>query len=643
MARFRPTYDPNKTLLELLTPDELRLNGYPGDRYGVAWEEVADFRANALEMFGTPGWIEHVPNPRDSTLNGMMRYLTGEVLWGYQLVPIYCPIREIQILGARGTGKTMWFGLVGGLWTAMNPGNNWLHTAPSKDQAEKAFSDLIGAGMRGYHEGRSLVDLFIANVIWAPHAEITFRSWDKYDPGSLASARSTGKPNEPGELLRSFEVGLHTFDEAFRTFMSAWAKNVLGGCLRGLNEWRANQRPDLKAQWQDTAIEQTMTEDLDERERLEIANDEFAQRNGLAKNTWAIAGGNAGWHGWPYRIQRKAERNGFREVYAVTWETHWNPAFTRTQRKELERKYKDDPDTLEMELYAKRPPPPGQIYVADQVELLFDPSLDDELIKRVTSPDSDENIYIAGEEGEERWGVSGEREGYVYRTHEDHGVYQFAFPYIEGHQYAGGADAGTRRVPERNKWVIMIADITDKPPYPIVYFETGNVTARGMGSIMPWLTRLNDLCSRDGTYYYPMMPGSLYVDATGIQKWIHEVSLTWDQPIQIYPFSMQQKGSLILKSQLMLSKGIFRSPTVEMWESELGIYDLPDNPPMPQDIVMAFLALCQVVWDFRADGLGLYWDDEMTERAEEAYQYRIVSGAATRLTGRQREVRNARV
>lgn len=616
--------DRSETLLEVLTPDELRLFGYPGDDWAGAhaWREIVDFKHNAQEMFGS-AWPDHVPGPKDAPINSVYLYLFGEVLWHYQLKVLYCPVTEAQTIGARGTGKTKMFGLIGGLWTAFNPGNDWMHAAPSKDQADKCYNYILADGAHGLDRGRSFMDLFIIHKKKAPFAELYFRPWDEYDDGSLAMFRSTGKPNEPGELLRSHEVGILTVDEAFRTFLSEWAILVLAGCLRGLNGWRANQKPELKRQWQSMAMEFSMSDDPEEREALEIEMDDFATRNNLAKAGLQWTGGNQSWYRWPTKKQEKAERRGQSEVYAVTWRTVDNPAFTRRQRKEIERKYADDPDTLAMELEAKRPPPPGDIYVVEQIDQLFDAELDRQVIQNTVD------------------GVP----GYIYATDEDHGVYRFAFPPQANRVYAGGADGGSKRIPGRGKWVIILADITDEPPFPIVYFEMGNVTHLGTGSIMPWLNRLLELTTPEhGDVYYPMAHASLYADATGLQRWVHEVAQTWTQPVQVYPFTMPSKPGLILKSQLMLTRGVFRSPTVEQWEHELGVYEIPDNPPMEQDIIMSMLALTQAVWDFKGEGLGIFFDDDMQRRAEEEADARryLKTMGITRLLSAQREVRLGR-
>lgn len=616
--------DPSLTLQEVLTPDELALLGYPGDAWkgSLAWDQVHDFRKNALDMFGE-SWPDHVPGPRQSPLSAVTQYLFGEILWGYQLKILYCPSPEIQTIGARGTGKTKMFGMIGALWTACHPGNNWLHAAPSKDQSEKCYNYIIGDGAHGLEKGRAFMDLFIVHKRKAPFAELMFRPWDEYDPGSSAMFRSTGKPNEPGELLRSHEVGLITVDEAFRTFLSEWALLVLAGCIRGLNEWRANQAPELKRQWQDMAMDYTMEQDPEQRDILEDQMNEFAYDNGLAKEGWQWTGGNAGWYRWPYRKQARAKREGYSKVYAITWKTSWNPAFTKKQRLEVERKYAHDPDALAMELEGKRPPPPGDIYVEEQIGMLFSPKLDAEVIQ----------------------GALLEKPGYIYQRHEDLGVYRFAFPPRSGRIYAGGADGGTKQVPDRGKWVIILADITDDPPFPIVYFEQGNITSAGRGSIMPWLSRLRELTTRnEGDLYYEMAHASLYADATGLQRWVHEVAQTWLQPVEVYPFVMTSKPGLILKSQLMLSHGIFASPTVEQWEYEMGVYTIPDPKPLQQDIIMSMLALCQATWDFKGEGLGISYDTQMEQRAEDEMQARkaLATMGIARLLHAEREIRHRR-
>ena len=584
--------DPDATLLDVLTADELKLFGYPGEGLAYPWREVEEFRENALDLWGL-AWPEHVPRARECPINALFLYLWREVMWTYQLRVLYSPLSSVQILGARGTGKTSAFAKMGATYIAFHPGNDWLGCAPSQDQANLQQEIVLSEG-RHDAERRDFRSLFIVHDRIKPHAYLKFRAWDRWDPGSEAMFRSTGKPNEPGELLRSHEVGLITVDEAFRTFLSDWAIRTVAGCLRGLNKWRANQRPDLRDRWQEMALDLDDCDDPRERERIEKRMDRFAHQHGMAKPGLIWVGGNAGFFSWPYHLQEQAQK-GARQWYAATWKTRDNPAYTRTQRASLKEKFRNDPDGYAMETEAKRPPPPGKIFTLEQIGGLFSGELDAELIL----------------------GVEQGKAGYSRQVHEEYGVYQFSFPPERGHLYLGGGDGGTQAIPDRGKWCVLIWDVSVRP-MKCCYFEMGQVGSRGTGSIIPWLRRLWELCQPSIQPHYNIPYAGLYADATGLQSQVYEVAATWSwsQPVQVLGFDMVMKMPLIMKSQILLSEGLLVSPTVEQWENEMGTYDLPDNPPLQQDIVMALLASAAAVWDFKAAELKLEISEEVREVRE---------------------------
>lgn len=592
-SRFQEKIDdPSATLLDVLTADELKLFGYPGEGLAHAWREVEEFKANALDLWGL-SWPQHVPKARECPLNAIFLYLWREVMWTYQLCVVYSPFASAQILGARGTGKTSFFAKAGATHVGFHPGENWLGCAPSQDQADLQQQIIMSDGTFD-EDKRDFRHLFITHDRSKPHAYLEFRKWDQWDPGSTAKFRSTGKPNEPGELLRSHEVGLITVDEAFRTFLSDWAIRTVAGCLRGLNKWRANQNPRARDKWLEMAMEMDNLDTAADRERHEKKMDDFARKHNMAKLGLMWVGGNAGFFGWPYHLQQMAER-GQRPWYAPTWKTKDNPAYTRSQRASLEEKFRNDPDGLAMETEAKRPPPPGQIYTLDQIDGLFSGELDAELIAAVE----------AG------------KPGYSRQVHEECGVYQFAFPPKRGHIYVGGGDGGTAQIPNRNKWCVMVWDISVRP-FQCVYFEMGQVGNKGTGSIIPWLRKLFELCQNDRETYYPIPHAGLWVDSTGLQSHVYETAATWSwsQPVEVWGFDMQMKMPLIMKSQILLSEGLLVSPTVEQWESEMGVYDLPDSPPMEQDIVMAMLAASAAMWEFKHEELHLELSEERREQGE---------------------------
>lgn len=608
--------DPSVTLIELLTTDELKLLGVPGQRLGDPFREINEFKRHALDLWGL-NWEAHVPDPRKAGINMVYLYFWGEVLWGYQLKVTYCPFSQVQVLGARGTGKTKMFALIGATWVGMHPGNDWLAVAPTKDQVDKQYQTVIEDGRHDMQNRRDFMSLFITHHRRAPFSYLQFRRWDEYDPGSEAWFRSSGKPNEPGELLRSHECGLLTFDEAFRTYQSNWALRVVAGCLRGLNRWRANQRPDLKRQWQDMAMDLSVEDDRKKRKVIEDRMERFANRHGLAKETWSWWGGNAGYSGWPYRLQ-EAAKEGKRKVFAPTWYTRDNPAFTPSQREDLEAQFANDPDGLAMETEAKRPPPPGDIFGQKQIENLFDGDLDAELMES----------------------YSKEVPGYRLHQAEDIGIVEYALPWEPGHVYVGGGDGGTQIIPQRGKWVVMVLDVTHLPPWKVVYFRMGNLDKRDQGSHLPWLSCLYNLTNPMSEPFYPMLPRSLFADATGLQRGIFELAATYseEEPVQLRGFNMTNKIPLIGKLQTILSMNYFKMCTVEQVEKEMGNYSMPDNPPMEQDCISAMLALAASCWYFKEQDLKRLIGPERIRQLQDRFKWQARQQLAERRAGRRQKL-----
>lgn len=624
--------DPGSKLVEVLSPDELGLFGYPGgSEVATIWKEITEFKANALDLWGLD-WERHVPHPDKAKINILFQYLFGIVLWWYQLKVVYSPFSSVLVRGARGCGKTIFLALLGAIYTAFRPGGDWLAAAPTVDQVMKQHQAVLEMGLNDPEGKRDFRHLFIVDHAKHPHGRIDFRSWDQYDTGNTGMFRTVGKPNEPGELLRSTEAQLVTLDEMLRDFPSDWAVRVLQGCLRGLNNYKANREPELRNEWQKMGMRFSVEMDFDKRDKLEEEMDQFTIKNHLAKDILTLVAGNAGYPLWPYVLEQRASK-GERPWYAPVWLTRDNPAYTKTQRLALEEKYADDPELLAMETEAKRPPPPGTFFTVEQMELLFDSSLDAELMDAVYRLDED--------------GKPDPIEGYDHKKHRDHGTYKLQFPGELGRMYLGGADGGTYMFPYRGKWVILIADVTE-PPYPIVYFESGNLDRRNTGSMEPWLTRLYQILSPEIEPFYTIPRAGLYTDATGLQKDVYELAATWDaqMPVQIYGFEMSQKIGLIAKTQVLLSRGMFRSPMIEQWELELGTYTMPDKEPMAQDIVMALLALTQAVWDIKGQELQKLLGPERIKRLAEKIAYRKRQAAEQRYKhlryGRHRELRHAR-
>jgi len=186
------------------------------------------FIRDGYKIYGEE-WPENVP----VSINAAMRYFFGLILLPHQLEAYYCPLDDVMIHGGRFSGKTVVLACCNALWVAFNPGNNWLHTSPSLEQAAVSFHKIMEHGGSG-----KFVDTFIRHYREAPAPTLFYKRWDENDPGSEAQFRSIGQ--NPMELLRSFEAGRVTADEAFRTQTSDAPYRILSGMLRGPNTYAMN-------------------------------------------------------------------------------------------------------------------------------------------------------------------------------------------------------------------------------------------------------------------------------------------------------------------------------------------------------------------------------------------------------------------
>jgi len=587
------------TLEQILREDEIKLF--------IEARRDDDFMENGYDLYGD-AWEDHVPD----SINVLFQYLFGIILWRYQLSAYYTPLRDIMVHGARGSGKTDAFALILALWTAFNPGHNWLHTAPTKDQSQKAFDSIIRWG-RHAQDGRDFYNMFIVHTRLAPFPDIEIRRWDDIDPSTRFWFRSFGRQGEPMELLRSFEAGRVSADEAFRTQNSDYPLRVLAGCLRGPNHYMMARFPELREEYQDLSYDYSMAHNFDERRAIEERISRFTEEHGLTKRTKFYVFGNVGSETWEWQRFEWGLKNPSRR-WSKTWVSSDNPAFSAQQRKDLAQQFEEDPDTLRVEMYAEKPVPSGDVFVAEQIGMLFDGELNREGAERY-------------EDGEPGW---------TYKTDEKWGLIEYMKPPDINGVYAGGGDSGTGRVPHRNKWVALVARIDrykakrhrgpgeEAVPFEIVAFETGNLSRSEMGSITPWLN-----CLYKYTEVYPMPFGHFAADATGTQKDVHEVAWGSDgiieedvfgydteqwsdwrwqltdsrQRLVIRPLQMTAiKRKLIMQTQLILSAGLIRCPNFPILERELASYQMQDTK-IAQDTVMALTALTAVIWPIVAEDL----------------------------------------
>lgn len=74
-----------------------------------------------------------MPRCTPIAVNGFIDLFFGAhyTLFGHQLGMYYSPQRYNLIVGGRGSGKTVPIGIVMVIWTALHPGEPWLHVALS--------------------------------------------------------------------------------------------------------------------------------------------------------------------------------------------------------------------------------------------------------------------------------------------------------------------------------------------------------------------------------------------------------------------------------------------------------------------------------------------------------------------------------
>jgi hypothetical protein len=560
-----------------------------------AEEELIDY-ATAGDWFIREGWNrygEDWPNHVPNNINAAMSYFFHLVLLPKQLEAYYCPIDDVMIHGGRYSGKTVALACCNALWVALNPGNDWLHASPSLEQAALSFRAILQFGEAG-----AFMDTFVRHYREAPAPTLFYKKWDENDPGSEAQFRSIGQ--NPMELLRSFEAGRVTADEAFRTQTTDGPYRILAGMLRGPNTYVLNSQPELKDKYDDLAMDVAVETDPERRKDLQLKMDGFAERYGLSKDTRMMLFGNVGAYTWEWQRFEFGQKHP-RQRWSVTWTSDDNPYVTEKQRALLKRQYRDDPDGLSVEMRATKPIAVGDVFTGEHMRNLFDGGLEEEAIQRA----------LAG------------AAGWNWAMHEDFGLVHYARPretYVVDRTerqavYAAGADPGTGRVPKRNKWVNMVVRIEPRP-FEISYMKCGNLRRRDQGSIEPWIADAKWILKN-----YPMPEGHFAAEAGGPQKNVHQV--VWPENLSIVPLNMNSmKAQLVMQAQLMLRRGMFTSPNIGMLERELLGYQLNDRK-LDQDFVVAFLAAVYVVWPYVADEFELveqdeeeddYWDFEMFTR-----------------------------
>lgn len=563
--------DPNY-IRDLLDPSEIELFRYArsGD-----W-----FITGGYDRYGED-WPRHIPRAPNGQplINVASQYLFGWNFQEYQAELYYCPVQDICLHGGRGSGKTDAFAISFALRAAFNPGYNWLHTAPSIEQAAVIYNVILEKG-----KAANFYRLFVEHTRTAPAPDIELRPWDEYDPGTKFFFRSQGgHGGKPMELLRSLTAGYATSDESFRVNADDYFIRILTGIARGPNWYTLNSNPELKAEYDQRVFDMQVEPDPKIRREMQEDLDRWVVESNVSKRTVLALTGNAGPWFWEWARYKWGKKNPGKR-WSITWVSDMNAFFASDQRDLLTQQFEDDPDGLRVEMLAERPRAVGDVFVQDHLDNLFDEDLKEEAL-------------LAVEEKANNW---------LYQTYGEYGLVRYQKPAVKGGTYAAGGDPGTGRVPHRNKWVNLVARI-DRRPFEIVYARTGNLSRRGQGSIKPWIADCQHILG-----HYRMPEGHFAAEAGGPQKNVHEV--VWPDNLLIAPLNMNLiKPTLIMQTQLMLQAGLFVSPHIGLLEQELAAYQLQDRR-LDQDFVMALLALAYVIWPYVADEFQL--EDQETDEIE---------------------------
>jgi hypothetical protein len=527
-----------------------------------AARSAEDFRDTAWEQYGAD-WIGHVP----TAINSFVYYYFNCILFPYQLGEYYCPypITEITVHGGRGSGKTDGVALALMAYHALHPGENWIHLSITKDQSKRAYDAIMNWGGMANDRVR-FTDRFIKDAVTAPFPEIRLYPWSPEDPGTIVRFRSLGDENI--ERLRSLTAGTISVDEAFRDVQTDATYAQLRGCLRGVNQFRLNLLP--KGEQEDFRLRMyklALIVDPKRKEREKKRLNTWLKERGLNIRGLMLLQGNAGPNDWEWERHERGNIDPA-HYWSITVTSHDNPFFGEENIKALERSFGENKELMEVEMLAKRPANLGSVFEA-------------QVIKRARD---DEALPLC------RQMVHDETPGWTLESHAEYGIFRYYVPPIHGHLHVFGSDPGSGKAPGRNKWVILIFDITELP-CRLVGFEMGYLSPRQTGNYMGYIQRIKDL-----TQMYPTAPGDVWVESTGPQKGM--VQVAWPEGVTVTPVEFQASKLIYINfaRQLMASRYI-RFPAIQQLLIELGNYDYQDKE-LNQDCVMALICAAGGIWQY---------------------------------------------
>lgn len=518
--------------------------------------EAERFRDTCWEEYG-PEWTEHLPQ----AVNAFVNHYFGTWLPPAYLALYYCPQSEATIFGGRGSCKTVSLALAMATYTALHPGEPWIHVSPVKDQAARTFEAIAFWGNRPLGHP-NFFERFVDSVVTAPFHEIRLKAWDAADPGQVARFR----PLAAGDIeyLRSLEAGTITVDEAFRDVPNPEVYPQLRGCIRGINEVRKAILPTtVVKEIDDLRAKLAAAADPKDKNRISSKLERLYVKHGLARRgLFALYGNVAGWDWcWERYDQGATDPEHF---FSLTVTTRDNPFLDRKSIQDMERSYGNNTALREIEMEAKRPLNTGGIFVTVA-----------ENIDRGALPQARAAMAIGRAIIEEVQPV---------------GLFHYELPPDPTHFYVMGADPGAGIAPGRNKWVILAYDLAVRP-VPLVYFRMGHINRAAKGNTTAFWDELKRVAA-----LYSHYPGDIWVESTANQK--GQAMLAFPTGVDVTPVSFSgSKPALVNQLRMLLDRRVFALPAIPAFLIEHGNYQLPDKD-LNQDIVMANICAAGALWRY---------------------------------------------
>lgn len=473
---------------------------YPGIRDAM-------IEAGVLQEYLPPGdWIlaEYVhescmPRCVPVAVNGFIELYFGThyTLFGHQLGMYYSPQRYNLIVGGRGSGKTVPSAIMMMIWTALHPGEPWLHVALSLDQAKKAYNALLDiAGRKHYRSdgtltARSFADVFIKDKREFPQTDIYLKPWDEHDGGEVGGKQQAGNiimfrslGDEDLERLRSTEAGCASGDEVLREVQDEKTIRHIRGCLRGLNPWLLAHLPNEKRKRINELQQLVGIGNVTKNQELIDKCEAELEDMGVDRSKRFFAVGNAGQPEWVWEIMDISEDDP-RFAWFIQVTMYDNVRLTPDDRRALEEAWGTDPETRQVELLGRRPMGMGN-------------QIDSQLLQSA---------------------IREYPKAYILQDHRAYGILHFAKPPVPGHYYMIAGDPGKDKIPNRNSWCVMVLDISASPA-EIVFFQMGNLGFRSK-TYMPYMDSY-----KHAVKTYPVVsPADVMYDNGGQQSGMHEVML----------------------------------------------------------------------------------------------------------------------